>query len=155
VVKAYPDSEQGGRIISTFLTQIDERLADSPTVDAWTQWTDFFQANESLFDAVKKDEWALRAESFCFDDIDEIIRNADTASEAQQWYDQLSNVAEGWGISLESHSDKFRERLEELERMEESAANSNEDWGGPVPTERLSGDDAEIDRLFNSLNEHE
>jgi hypothetical protein len=64
-------------------------------------------------------------------------------------YDDLSVLADKWDYSLEDELEWFKKRLEELPQQTEAGDES--DWRNSGPMGAPSGDDAEIDQLFDSL----
>lgn len=153
VLEAFPRDEGIARLIKSFLVLIDRRLSDSPAANDWAVWTRFVKHNKSLFDEDEMDDWAQRAEFFCMEEVDAAIDNAETSSDLQQWYDEVQEVAQGWGLSLDSKSTRFEERLGELQHREEGLDLDDDDWRGSRSVDRMTGGDAEIDRLFDSLND--
>ncbi|HEV3443242.1 MAG TPA: hypothetical protein VG099_01310 [Gemmataceae bacterium] len=153
LVKAYPGGEQTTSVVRPFLTHIDEHLSEAPSAADWTQWTNFLRNNEALFDERDMAEWGQRADSFCMDEIDAIIENAESSSQAQEWYDEVVSVAKRWDVSLQSKQQEFDEWLKELQGREEGPDRDDDDWRGSRSADRMTGSDAEIDRLFSSLND--
>ncbi len=154
VLGAFPRDEGVELLIKSFLVLIDKRLSDLPASTDWAAWTRFVKHNENLFDEEEMDDWAQRAESFCLEEVDTAIDHAETSSDLQQWYDEVQEVAQGWGLSLDSENTRFEERLRELQRREEGPdRDEDDDWRGSRSVDRMTGGDAEIDRLFDSLND--
>lgn len=153
VLEAFPRDEGIARLIKSFLVLLDKRLSDSPGASDWTAWTRFVKHNTSHFDEEEMDDWAQRAESFCMEEVDTAIENAETSSDLQRWYDEVQEVAQSWGLSLDSKNTRFEERLGELQHREEGPDRDDDDWRGSGSIDRMTGGDAEIDRLFDSLND--
>lgn len=150
---AFPREAGVGRLIDSFLVHIDRQLSDFPSTSDWAAWTQFFNHNVSRFSDAEMADWTERAESFCIGEVDAAIDNATESSQLQQWYDEVQEIAQEWGVSLDSKNASFEERLRELQHHEEAPDRDDVDRRGSGSVDRLTGDDAEIDRLFDSLND--
>ncbi len=155
-LEAFTRDEGVARLTKSLLVLIDKRLSDSPTANDWAAWTRFVKQNESLFGDDEMEDWAQRAASFCMEEVDVAIYNAESSSDLQQWHDEVKAVAHGWGLSLDSTNMRFEARLGELQQREEGAHgddDDDDDWRGSRSVDQTTGGDAEIDRLFDSLND--
>lgn len=152
-LQTFQHDEGVAQLIKSFLVLIDKRLSDSPTANDWSAWTQFVNRNKSLFDEDEMDDWTQRAESFCMEEIEAAIDNAEASSDLQQWYDEVQEIAEGWGLSLHSENTRFEKKLGELQQREEGPDRDDDDWRDSRSFNPMTGGDAEIDRLFDSLND--
>lgn len=151
LLAAFPRDERTRRLVGSFLILIDNRLSESASVREWTIWTRFVHQQQNLFNEQEMAHWTERAAAFCADEIDELLDNADSSSELQEWYDEVLGVAQGWTVSVDSMAAKVEDRLAELQAREEGPDRDEEDWHESGSFDPMANGDAEIDHLFDSL----
>jgi hypothetical protein len=149
VINAPLTGEQPDAIVKAFLTQIDRQLPDSGSTDDWDEWTKFAREHPAVLGNDRLSKWSQEVKRFCDEELQTIVENASSASEAEGMYDDLSVLADKWDYSLEDELEWFKKRLEELPQQTEAGDES--DWRNSGPMGAPSGDDAEIDQLFDSL----
>lgn len=137
-----------------FVEYINFSLDEGSTVEEWLGWTAFLKANPTALTDAEMETWAERAAAYCENEIDTLLDNVSSRSEAEGWYDQIKELASEWDVELDGGS-RVDERIEELGRREEGPDDSGK-WRGLGGTYRgEGGEDGAIDSLFHSLVERE
>ena len=145
---AYSDSEPTGKILAAILAHIEQIMDKSPSGNDWRNWNSFLLANNGLKNDLDLSSWASKAESFCNDEIDEIIRDADSSTGARDRFDRIESIAHQSSLSLEPRMESFNERLQQL--LEREAEPKEEEKQEPEQPTSTPDDDV-IDRLVSSL----
>lgn len=148
IVNSETEGDEASRVVTAFLPHMSSYMRTDPTSDDWIKWTDFFESNTELFQGQRR-QWELEAEFHCKDEIDEIIRDATSSSQAEERIGEVLTVAERWAVSLEPELEAFQKRVTELARQEEKVGDEPKQESTPVSL--MDGSDAVIDRLFESL----
>lgn len=150
VLGVYPNGEQNHRIVWPFLKSIDEELSAMSPIEDWLEWTRFMKSSRSIFDPDEIEAWVARVREFCVEEVDVAIENAETVPALEQWYDQIVELAKRWEIEISEMPARIQERLEDLISREDRVSRS-EDWAEPETHNAKLDSDAEIDKLFGSL----
>ena len=147
-------SPSGGKwasLAQCFVTEIGNRvITGGQEAGEWSAWSWFIKHHRSLFSNDALDEWRDRTYTFCINEVDVITDNADSGSQAEDWFGDVKEAAEAWGFSLEAEQKKITTWIADRD----SRSGSDDEWegGGSGNSDlRPDGTDRALDRLFASL----
>ncbi|QQS09719.1 MAG: restriction endonuclease [Phycisphaerales bacterium] len=150
--KALPGKIQVDTIVHAFLPIIESLLCKFPSREDWLIWTQFVKENGHLIPKDVLEEWSYRVESFCVEEIDNLIENAVFTSDLEEGYDEVQQLAEYWDISTRLAWDTVYEKIAQLTDYDDTQ-DYDDDRTDEPSIDRTADSDAAIDQLFNSLSE--
>ncbi len=141
-------------ILNSIIYTLSSFMKNSYECKEWIEWSRFLNDNSNYFTREFLDDWKEHFTIFCSDELNVIMENAHNSSHAEDWFDQLNELAGIWRYPINDLHNDFDDWLEEKKSNEEEPDYDGErDWFYPDDTDHMTGRDNEIESLFDSLGE--
>ena len=155
VVSWPPKGGPWSELVTTILEGIGNELYDAPSSQDWVKWTNFIESHDHLYDEKEDTNWQEQAELFCESEIDTILHNADNASDAEAWFEDIREIARYWDIDILGYEERLQDWISEHSPQDEGG----EEWDGERYSShgrRAEGEtEDEINHLFQSLDDED
>lgn len=137
-------------VILTMLESLELQLDADAALECWVQWSSMVKRHPKVFSEEQHDCFYQLASDFCFNELKALIEHATSASNMEEWYDDVRSLADGWGLPTDALDRKFSEAHAECTKRESrNGADEWEERGSAGPLGYFS--DAHLERLFSTL----